>query len=44
MLVNNEIGTIQPVADLLPRHIRAGGLLLCDAVQGYGRMVHPRRP
>jgi cysteine desulfurase len=36
MQVNNEIGTVQPVADF------AGcALLLCDAVQGYGRIALP---
>lgn len=39
MLVNNEIGTIQPVdavAALAP-----DALILCDAVQGYGRVAIP---
>ena len=41
MLVNNEIGTIQPVADLAAEAHSQGNLLLCDAVQAYGRMAHP---
>ena len=44
MLINNEIGTIQPVADLA-KHAKANnGLFLCDAVQGYGRMAIPEGP
>ncbi len=39
MLVNNEIGTIQPVAELVARSKPA--LVLCDAVQGYGRVDMP---
>jgi cysteine desulfurase len=38
MQVNNEIGTIQPVADLYDRARAAGALLVCDAVQAAGRM------
>jgi cysteine desulfurase len=41
MLVNNEIGTIQPVAELGARARDAGALMLCDAVQGYGRVALP---
>ena len=41
MLVNNEIGVIQPVAALGERAHAAGALLLCDAVQGYGRVAVP---
>ncbi len=37
MLVNNEIGVIQPIAELTGR----ARLMLCDAVQGYGRMLIP---
>lgn len=36
MQVNNEIGTVQPVAEFAGR-----ALLLCDAVQGYGRLAPP---
>jgi cysteine desulfurase len=41
MLVNNEIGVIQPVADLAGLAHQAGALFLCDAVQGYGRVPIP---
>ncbi|MES2337578.1 MAG: cysteine desulfurase family protein [Pseudomonadota bacterium] len=41
MLVNNEIGTIQPIDALADRAHAAGALLLCDAVQGYGRVAIP---
>jgi cysteine desulfurase len=41
MLVNNEIGVIQPVAELAALAHAAGALMLCDAVQGYGRMPVP---
>lgn len=44
MLVNNEVGTIQPVAEFAGALHAAGGLLLCDAVQGYGRMPIPDGP
>jgi len=38
MQVNNEIGTIQPVADLFERARARGALLVCDAVQAAGKM------
>ncbi|THD36878.1 MAG: cysteine desulfurase [Sphingomonas sp.] len=41
MLVNNEIGVIQPVAELAALAHAAGALFLCDAVQGYGRVPIP---
>ena len=41
MLVNNEIGTIQPVAALAEAAHAGGALMLCDAVQGYGRVPIP---
>lgn len=41
MLVNNEIGTIQPVAAIAAGVRPLGALLLCDAVQGYGRVAVP---
>ncbi|MFN3619797.1 cysteine desulfurase family protein [Sphingorhabdus sp.] len=44
MLVNNEIGTIQPVAELAAATHAQGGLFLCDAVQAYGRMPIPDGP
>src|SRR3546814_14515533 len=39
MLVNNEVGTIQPVADFAAAAHAKNSLLLCDAVQGYGRGI-----
>ena len=44
MLVNNEIGVIQPLAALSHLARRAGALMLCDAVQGFGRMSLPEGP
>lgn len=44
MLVNNEVGTIQPVTGFADTVHAAGGLLLCDAVQGFGRMDIPAGP
>ncbi|MFT3975686.1 MAG: cysteine desulfurase family protein [Sphingomonas bacterium] len=41
MLVNNEIGVIQPVADIAARAHEMGALMLCDAVQGFGRIAIP---
>ena len=41
MLVNNEIGVIQPVSALADLAHAAGALFLCDAVQGYGRVPIP---
>ncbi|SOB87621.1 cysteine desulfurase [Sphingomonas guangdongensis] len=41
MLVNNEIGVVQPVAALAELAHAAGALFLCDAVQGYGRVPVP---
>ena len=38
MQVNNEIGTIQPIAELYARCRQAGALLVCDAVQAAGKM------
>ncbi|MET0249405.1 MAG: cysteine desulfurase family protein [Sphingobium sp.] len=42
MLVNNEIGVVQPVAALAELAHAAGALFLCDAVQGYGRVPVPQ--
>lgn len=39
MLVNNEIGTVQPIARM--RAAARPALLLCDAVQAYGRVAIP---
>lgn len=44
MLVNNEVGTIQPVADFAAAAHAKNSLLLCDAVQGYGRVAVPEGP
>ena len=41
MQVNNEIGTIQPVAALADAAHAAGGWFLCDAVQGAGKLAPP---
>ncbi|WP_174284620.1 cysteine desulfurase family protein [Sphingomonas bacterium] len=41
MLVNNEIGVVQPIAALADLAHAAGASMLCDAVQGYGRMPVP---
>jgi cysteine desulfurase len=41
MLVNNEIGVIQPVAEVARMAHERGALMLCDAVQGFGRMAIP---
>ena len=41
MLVNNEIGVIQPIAELARLAHDAGAPFLCDAVQGYGRLAIP---
>jgi cysteine desulfurase len=41
MLVNNEIGVIQPVEQLSRLAREAGALFFCDAVQGFGRVPIP---
>jgi cysteine desulfurase len=41
MLVNNEIGVIQPIVGLAARAHETGALFLCDSVQGYGRVAIP---
>ena len=41
MLVNNEIGVVQPIEDLSVLADFAGAPLLCDAVQGFGRVPIP---
>jgi cysteine desulfurase len=38
MLVNNEIGVLQPIAEVARMAHEAGALMLCDAVQGLGRV------
>ena len=42
MLVNNETGVIQPVADIAKIAKSVGALVHCDAVQGYGRIAFTR--
>ena len=42
MLVNNEIGVVQPVDALAALAHDAGALFLCDAVQGFGRVDLPQ--
>ena len=44
MLVNNEIGVLQPVAEIASMARKAGALMLCDAVQAFGRVEIPRGP
>jgi len=44
MLVNNEIGVIQPVAELARLAKANSALMLCDAVQGLGRVPIPAGP
>jgi len=41
MLVNNEIGTINPLAEIAAIARAAGARVLCDAVQGFGRIEIP---
>ncbi|HKR25025.1 MAG TPA: cysteine desulfurase family protein [Allosphingosinicella sp.] len=41
MLVNNEIGVIQPVAEIARIAHAKGALVFCDAVQGFGRVPLP---
>ena len=41
MLVNNEIGVVQPVEEIGRIARQAGALFLCDAVQGLGRLPVP---
>ena len=41
MLVNNEIGIVQPVEEIGALARSAGALFLCDAVQGFGRVPVP---
>jgi cysteine desulfurase len=41
MLVNNEIGVIQPVAEIARIAREGGALFFCDAVQGFGRVPIP---
>jgi len=44
MLVNNEIGVIQPIVEVAALAHGVGALMLCDAVQGLGRVAIPDGP
>jgi cysteine desulfurase len=44
MLVNNEIGVIQPIGEIARLAQEAGASLLCDAVQALGRVEIPEGP
>jgi cysteine desulfurase len=44
MLVNNEIGVIQPVEQIAQLAHNVGALMLCDAVQALGRVETPEGP
>ena len=44
MLVNSEIGVIQPVGEIAEIAHKAGALMLSDAVQALGRVAIPRGP
>lgn len=37
MMINNEIGVTQPISEISDMAHRAGALVLCDAVQAFGR-------
>ena len=41
MLVNNEIGTVNPLPEVAAIARGRGALVLCDAVQGFGRIAIP---
>ena len=43
MLVNNEIGVVQPLEGLARIARERGALFFCDAVQGFGRVELPLR-
>ncbi|GAB5488691.1 MAG: IscS subfamily cysteine desulfurase [Parasphingorhabdus sp.] len=42
MLVNNEIGVVQPIEAIAELAHSHGALMICDAVQGYGRIPIPK--
>jgi cysteine desulfurase len=44
MLVNNEIGVVQPIAEISRLAHSCGALMLCDAVQALGRVNIPDGP
>lgn len=39
MLANNEVGTVQPVAEVARRARERGAAVLCDAVQAVGKLA-----
>jgi cysteine desulfurase len=41
MLVNNEIGVVQPIEAIAAMARKRGALFFCDAVQGFGRVTLP---
>jgi cysteine desulfurase len=38
MMINNEIGVTQPISEIAAMAHKAGALMLCDAVQAFGRL------
>jgi cysteine desulfurase len=44
MLINNEIGVIQPVTEITRMAHACGALVLCDTVQAFGRLDLPHGP
>jgi cysteine desulfurase len=44
MLVNNEIGVINPISKIAAIAHGEGSIMLCDAVQAFGRMPIPDGP
>ena len=44
MQVNNEIGVLQPIAEIADMAHNVGALMLCDAVQGFGRLCIAEGP
>jgi cysteine desulfurase len=44
MMVNNEIGVLQPICEIARMAHDVGALMLCDAVQGFGRIEIPEGP
>lgn len=44
MLVNNEIGVVQPIEEIARLAHDVGAIVLCDAVQGLGRIAIPDGP
>jgi cysteine desulfurase len=44
MMVNNEIGVTQPISEIASRAHEVGAVMLCDAVQGLGRLEISHEP